>query len=69
MEDRCSVLRREAFGRESTGELSVQTIATCRNSLPEARRYPAHRALRQVLQAAVRWKWIEENADVVSGRC
>jgi integrase len=53
---------REAFGRERIGDLSVQQIATWRTSLPEARRYPAHRALRQVLQAAVRRKWIEENA-------
>jgi integrase len=53
---------REVFGRDGIGELSVQQIAAWRKSLPEARRYPAHRALRQVLQAAVRWKWIEENA-------
>jgi hypothetical protein len=37
-------------------------LAAWRKSLPAARRYPAHRALRQVSQAAVRWKWIEENA-------
>jgi integrase len=53
---------RDAFGRDGIGDLSVQQIAAWRKSLPEARRYPAHRALRQVLQAAVRWKWIEENA-------
>ena len=29
--------------------------------LSSAKRYRAHRALRQVLEAAVRWKWIEEN--------
>jgi integrase len=34
--------------------------------LPETTRYGAHRALRQVLAAAVRWRWIEHNvaADV-----
>jgi integrase len=53
---------RVAFGRERLGELSVQQVAAWRKSLPAARRYSAHRALRQVLQAAVRWKWIEENA-------
>jgi integrase len=50
------------FGAVRIGDLSVQQIGAWRSSLPEARRYPAHRALRQVLQAAVRWKWIEENA-------
>jgi len=53
---------REVFGRRRIGELSVQQIAAWRKSLPEARRHPAHRALRQVLAVAVRWKWIEENA-------
>src|SRR5919107_934786 len=28
------------------------------------RRYRSHRALRQVLQAAVRWRWIEDNPAV-----
>jgi len=40
----------------------VQQIAAWRKSLPAPRRYPAHRALSQVLAAAARWKWIEENA-------
>ena len=29
--------------------------------MPAGKRYRSHRALRQVLQAAVRWKWIEDN--------
>ena len=46
---------------ERIGELSAQQVGAWRASLPEKRRYPAHRALRQVLEAALRWKWIEEN--------
>jgi integrase len=49
------------LGDERIAELSAHQIATWRKSLPESRRHPAHRALRQVLEAAVRWKWIEEN--------
>jgi integrase len=49
------------LGGERIGELSAQHVGAWRASLPEARRHPAHRALRQVLEAAVRWKWIEEN--------
>jgi integrase len=51
----------KTLGDERISELSAQQIATWRKSLPESRRHPAHRALRQVLEAAVRWKWIEEN--------
>jgi hypothetical protein len=29
--------------------------------LPEGKRYRSHRALRRVLQARVRWQWIEDN--------
>jgi integrase len=50
------------FGSQQIGDLSVQEIGAWRSSLPPARRCPAHRALRQVLQAAVRWKWIDDNA-------
>ena len=32
--------------------------------MPEGKRYRSHRALRQVLQAAVRWRWIEDNPAV-----
>jgi integrase len=52
----------EAFGGRGIGDLAVHEIATWRTVLPESRRHPAHRTLRQVLQAAVRWKWIEDNA-------
>src|SRR3954469_10005456 len=51
----------KTFGDELISQLSTRQIATWRKSLPEPRRHPAHRALRQVLEAAVRWKWIEEN--------
>jgi integrase len=50
------------FGDARIGELSAQQIGVWRSSLPESRRHPTHRVLRQVLQAAVRWKWIEDNA-------
>jgi integrase len=36
-------------------------IARWRASLPKTMRHGAHRALRQVLSAAVRWRWIEHN--------
>jgi integrase len=49
------------LGSERIGELSAQQVGAWRASLPEKRRYPAHRALRQALEAALRWKWIEEN--------
>ena len=49
------------FGGEAIGELRPEEIALWRASLPEGRRHPALRALRQVLEAAVRWKWIEDN--------
>jgi integrase len=49
------------LGDEPIGQLSAQQVGAWRASLPEPRRHPAHRALRQVLEAAVRWKWIEEN--------
>jgi hypothetical protein len=32
--------------------------------LPETVRHGAHRALRQVLEAAVRWRWIEQTVAV-----
>ena len=52
------------FGDEPIGALTVQRIATWRASVPEGKRYRSHRALRQVLQAAVRWRWIEDNPAV-----
>jgi hypothetical protein len=45
----------ECFGDERIGALTVQQVATWRASVPEGKRYRSHRALRQVLQAAVRW--------------
>ena len=54
----------ERFGDEPIGVLTVQQVATWRASVPEGKRYRSHRALRQVLQAAVRWRWIEDNPAV-----
>src|SRR3954453_14659815 len=51
----------QQFGDERISELSVRETAVWRASLPELHRHPATRALRQVLAAAVRWTWIEEN--------
>src|SRR3954471_7912771 len=51
----------KGLGDERISEITAQEVATWRKSLPESRRHPAHRALRQVLEAAMRWKWIEEN--------
>ena len=50
------------FGDVQIGALKVHQIGAWRASLPAGKRYRSHRALRQVLQAAVRWKWIEDNA-------
>jgi integrase len=52
------------FGDEPLGLLTVQRIATWRAAVPEGKRYRSHRALRQVLQAALRWRWIEDNPAV-----
>jgi integrase len=49
------------FGDERISELNARQIAVWRQPLPELQRHSALRALRQVLTAAVRWKWIEEN--------
>jgi len=54
----------ERFGDEPIGGVTVQQVATWRASVPEGKRYRSHRALRQVLQAAVRWRWIEDNPAV-----
>lgn len=51
----------ERFGDRPIGTLHAQEIGAWRATLSGAKRYRAHRALRQVLEAAVRWKWIEEN--------
>lgn len=52
----------DAFGDVPIGELHALAIARWRAGLPETMRHGAHRALRQVLAAAVRWRWIEHNA-------
>jgi integrase len=54
-----------AFGERPISELESLEIARWRSQFPETTRH-AHRALRQVLGAAVRWRWIEHNvaADV-----
>ena len=50
-----------AFGSEPIGELTALDIARWRARMPETMRHGAHRALRQVLTAAVKWQWIERN--------
>ena len=52
----------DRFGDEPIGELHALDIARWRAKMPETMRHGAHRALRQVLAAAVRWQWIERNA-------
>jgi integrase len=54
----------DAFGDEPIGSLGVLQIARWRAGLPETMRHGAHRALRQVLAAAVRWRWIDRNPAV-----
>jgi integrase len=49
------------FGDVPIGELDALLVARWRASLPETMRHGAHRALRQVLAAAVRWQWIDRN--------
>ena len=49
------------FGEQPIGSLDALAIAEWRASLPEKMRHGAHTALRQVLGAAVRWRWIEHN--------
>jgi integrase len=53
------------FGDEPIGAFTVERIATWRAGLPAGKRYRSHRALRQVLQAAARWRWIEDNPAVL----
>jgi integrase len=54
----------DAWGARPIGSLTVPEIGAWRQALPEGKRYRSHRALRQVLQAAVRWRWIEDNPAV-----
>ena len=51
----------DAFGDVAIGELDALTVARWRARMPETMRQGAHRALRQVLAAAVRWRWIDHN--------
>jgi integrase len=52
------------FGDVPIGELDALAISRWRAGLPEKTRHGAHRALRQVLAAAVRWRWIDRNVAV-----
>jgi integrase len=54
-----------AFGDESIGSLTADRVGAWRAALPEGKRHRSHRALRQILQAAVRWRWIEENVALL----
>jgi len=51
----------DAFGDVPIGDLDALTVARWRASMPETMRQGAHRALRQVLAAAMRWRWIDHN--------
>jgi integrase len=51
----------DRFAELPIGALTVPEIAAWRASLPPGKRYRSHRALRQVLQGALRWRWIEDN--------
>jgi integrase len=51
----------DAFGDVAIGELDALLVARWRAGMPETMRHGAHRALRQVLAAAVRWQWIDRN--------
>ena len=60
----------DAFGDVAIGDLDALTVARWRASMPETMRQGAHRALRQVLAAAERWRWIDHNvATDVRIRC
>ena len=50
-----------ASAMSRSASLRVEQIAAWRAALPEGKRYRSHRSLRQVLAAAVRWKWLEDN--------
>ncbi|HEY6887421.1 MAG TPA: site-specific integrase [Solirubrobacter sp.] len=49
------------LGGEPIGTLDALTVSRWRAKLPEKLRHGSHRALRQVLAAAVRWQWIDRN--------
>ena len=49
------------WGNEPIGELNALDVARWRANLPVTMRHGAHRALRQVLSAAVKWQWLDRN--------
>ncbi len=57
----CLIMSTDAFGDAPIGDLDAPTIARWRAGMAETMRQGAHRALRQVLAAAVRWRWIDHN--------
>ena len=58
------------FGDVPLADLERQAleIAAWRASLPEGTRYPASRALRQALEAAIRWELMSENPAKKAGK-
>lgn len=58
------------FGDVPLADLERQAleIAAWRASLPEGLRYPASRALRQALEAAIRWELMSENPAKKAGK-
>jgi kynureninase len=42
-------------------DFAARSPSPLRFALPETTRHGSHRALRQVLAAAVKWQWIERN--------
>ncbi len=58
------------FGDVPLADLERQAleIAAWRASLPEGTRYPASRALRQALEAAIRWELMAENPAKKAGK-
>lgn len=51
----------DSFGDLPIGHLDALAVSRWRAGLPVTTRHGAHRALRQVLAAAVRWQWIDRN--------
>jgi integrase len=50
-----------AFGERKLTELHPRDLGAWRARLSEGSRHDLFRALRQVLEQAVRWKWLDEN--------
>jgi integrase len=49
------------FGSATLDSLTALDVARWRAALPETTRHGSHRALRQMLAAAVKWQWVERN--------